>query len=72
MRLRRLEQKELAKNTIDVFRKIGLDFTIMNDEWCCTSPLLRTGQWETGWVSAKDIAQHNVNEAAKTGAKRVG
>ena len=64
-------QKELARATVDVFRKIGLDFTIMKDEWCCTSPLLRTGQWETMWVSAKDIAQHNVGEAEKAGAKRI-
>jgi heterodisulfide reductase subunit D len=64
-------QKELAKATVDIFRKIGLDFTIMKDEWCCSSPLLRTGQWETSWVSAKDVAQHNVNEARKIAAKRV-
>ncbi|HKZ94782.1 MAG TPA: (Fe-S)-binding protein [Candidatus Bathyarchaeia archaeon] len=64
-------EKQLAKSTVEVFRKIGLDFTIMQDEWCCTSPLLRTGQWETGWVSAKDVAQHNVKEAEKLGAKTI-
>lgn len=61
--------KELAKATVNAFLKSRIDFTIMKDEWCCTSPLLRTGQWETGWVSAKSIAQHNVNEALKTGAE---
>jgi heterodisulfide reductase subunit D len=64
-------QKELAKATVEVFQKVGLDFTIMKDEWCCSSPLLRTGQWETSWVSAKDVAQHNVNEAVKLGAKQI-
>jgi len=64
-------QKELAKATVEVFKKANIDFTIMKDEWCCSSPLLRTGQWETSWVSAKDIAQHNVNEATKTGAKTI-
>jgi len=64
-------EKELAKATVDVFQKVGLDFTIMKDEWCCSSPLLRTGQWETSWVSAKNVAQHNVNEAAKVGAKQI-
>ena len=64
-------QKEIAKATVDVFRKAGVDFTILKDEWCCSSPLLRTGQWETPWVTAKNIAQHNIQEAQKTEAKRV-
>lgn len=64
-------QKELAQATVDVFRKVNLDFTVLKDEWCCASPLLRTGQWETSWVSAKNIAQHNISEAEKAEAKRI-
>ncbi|MFX1296521.1 MAG: (Fe-S)-binding protein [Promethearchaeota archaeon] len=64
-------QKIIAQNTIDVFKKVKLDFTIMKDEWCCTSPLLRTGQWETNYVSAAQIAYHNIEEARKIGAKRI-
>jgi len=64
-------QKELAQATVEVFRKATLDFTVLKDEWCCASPLLRTGQWETSWVSAKNIAQHNIAEAEKTEAKRI-
>jgi heterodisulfide reductase subunit D len=64
-------QKELARATVDVFRKANVDFTVLKDEWCCSSPLLRTGQWETSWVTAKDVAQHNVAEASKTGASTV-
>jgi heterodisulfide reductase subunit D len=64
-------QKVLAQDTVEVFKKAGLDFTIMKDEWCCSSPLLRTGQWETDYVSASKIAQHNVEEAKKTGAKKI-
>ncbi|KPV65052.1 MAG: CoB--CoM heterodisulfide reductase iron-sulfur subunit D [Candidatus Bathyarchaeota archaeon BA1] len=64
-------QRELARATVEAFQKIGVDFTILRDEWCCTSPLLRTGQWETGWVSAKNTAQHNVAEAKEAGAKRI-
>jgi len=64
-------QKELARATVEVFQKAGVDFTILRDEWCCTSPLLRTGQWETDWVSAKSIAQHNTHEAERAEAKRI-
>jgi len=64
-------QRELAKATVEVLRKAGVNFTVLKDEWCCASPLLRTGQWETDWVSAKNVARHNVEEAEKAGAKRI-
>ncbi len=64
-------QKVLAQDTVTVFDSLGLDFTIMRDEWCCTSPLLRTGQWETDYVSASEIAQHNIEEAKKVGACKI-
>lgn len=64
-------QKTLAQDTVEIFKKAGVDFTIMKNEWCCASPLLRTGQWETDYVSAPQIAQHNIEEAKNTGAKRI-
>lgn len=64
-------QKVLAQDTVAVFDNLNLDFTIMKDEWCCTSPLLRTGQWETDYVSAPQIAQHNIEEAKKVGACKI-
>ncbi len=64
-------QKMLAQDTVKVFNKAGVDFTIMKDEWCCSSPLLRTGQWETDYVSAPQIAQHNIEEAKKIGANKI-
>ena len=64
-------QKQLALATVEVFKKLGVDFTILKDEWCCGSPLLRTGQWETEWVSVSKIAQHNVNEVKKAGAEKI-
>jgi heterodisulfide reductase subunit D len=64
-------QKVLAQDTVAVFDNLGLDFTIMKDEWCCSSPLLRTGQWETDYVSAPQIAQHNIEEAKKAEACKI-
>ena len=64
-------QTFLARDTVDVLSKLGVDFTIMRDEWCCTSPLLRTGQWQTDYVSAPEIARHNIEEAEAAGAKRI-
>ncbi len=60
-------QKEIAKATYSVLKKIKADFTISEDEWCCCSPLLRTGQ--------KDLAQesirHNTEVLRKVQAKKV-
>ncbi len=55
-------QKEIAKATINVFLKLGVDFTVLGlDEWCCGSPLLRTGQWDI----VKELATHNRDVLAK-------
>jgi heterodisulfide reductase subunit D len=47
---------EVAKAVARVLRKIGIDFNVVPDEWCCGSPLLRTGQVELG----RELAEHNV------------
>jgi heterodisulfide reductase subunit D len=57
----------LAVATVKLLDKAGVQFTIMGeDEWCCGSPLLRTGQ--KGPV-ASEIAPHNVREMEKHGWK---
>lgn len=64
-------QKELALATFEILQKAGVEFTILEEEWCCASPLLRTGQWETEYVSASSIARHNVESAKEVGAKKI-
>jgi len=60
-------QKNIAISTAKVFKKLGLNFTVMEDEYCCGSPLLRTGQWDP----VKDLAKHNIEEVKKTGAETI-
>ena len=48
-------QKEVALATVKLFQKLKIDFTIADDEWCCASPLLRTGQYD----AAKAFVEHN-------------
>ncbi len=48
-------QKEVALSTVKLLQKLKVDFTVADDEWCCASPLLRTGQYDT----AKDFVEHN-------------
>ena len=58
----------IAKSTIEILKKSGIDFTVMGDkEWCCGSVALRTGHIDI----ARKLAQHNVEEIKKLGADRI-
>ncbi len=45
----------------------GIEFGLMNQQWCCGGPM-----WETGYVEvAHKMAEHNMIDWRKTGTKRV-
>lgn len=58
-------QRNIAQATVKTLRKLGVDFTVSEDEWCCGSPLFRTGQFE----AAKEFAEHNAGLLTKYGAE---
>ena len=59
---------EIARATVDALTKARVEFGIMHpNEWCCGSPLLRTGQRK----SAKDLVKHNVGAIDASGSKKV-
>jgi len=60
-------QTNIAKATFEILKKLGQNFTVLEDEWCCGSPPQRTGQRKIG----EESAQHNLEEIKKTGAKTV-
>jgi heterodisulfide reductase subunit D len=37
-------QQHVADHTASILKKLGIDFTVLSDEVCCGSPILRTGQ----------------------------
>ena len=61
-------QKNIAKATVSILKKLGADFTILGlEEWCCGSPLFRVGAREIG----EEQAKHNIEAIEKVGAKTV-
>jgi len=48
-------QQSVALATVKLLQKLKVDFTVSPDEWCCASPLLRTGQYDL----AKEFVEHN-------------
>lgn len=58
--------QRIAQATARVLEAAGVPFSIMGgDEWCCTSPLLRTGQRS----ELRSHAQHTRELMQKSGAK---
>ncbi|KPV61787.1 MAG: CoB--CoM heterodisulfide reductase iron-sulfur subunit D [Candidatus Bathyarchaeota archaeon BA2] len=61
-------QKEVAKATVKALEAMEEKFVIMgSEEWCCGSPLLRTGQID----QITELAEHNVKALKEIGAKKV-
>ncbi len=58
---------EIADAMLQIFDKLGIKYRVMNEEWCCGSVLLRTGQVE----AAKELMEHNIEEIKRSGAKTV-
>jgi heterodisulfide reductase subunit D len=62
-----VREEEIAKSTVQLLDKMDIDYTILKDERCCGSVLLRLGR-----QSAFDnLTKHNIDGVKSTGAKVV-
>ena len=57
--------KEIAQSTAKILKAAGTEFMLMPDEWCCGNTLFSVGLFD----EAKALAQRNVEEVRKSGAK---
>jgi heterodisulfide reductase subunit D len=58
---------EIAQSTAKILRKAGVDFGILEEEWCCGAPALQTGYME----QAREHAVHNIDSLKAAGARTV-
>ena len=58
---------EIADAMLAIFNKLGIKYQVMDEEWCCGSVLIRTGQVE----AANELVAHNAEEIKRSGAKTV-
>jgi heterodisulfide reductase subunit D len=49
-------EKDSAQDTVSLLEQLGYSVEVTPDEWCCGSPLIRTGDVESGL----ELASHNV------------
>ncbi len=57
--------KSIAQSTAKIFKACGDDYMLMPDEWCCGNKVFSVGMVD----EAKAIAERNIEEVRKTGAK---
>lgn len=61
-------EQDLAKSTVKILNKAKVPFQLVgSDEFCCGSPLLRTGMRK----QAEEIAKHNIDAIKKKGIKKL-
>jgi len=60
-------EKEIAVTTVELLTKLGVDYTVLPDERCCGSVLLRLGREKT----FGNLTKHNIESINRTGAKTV-
>jgi len=66
------KQLTLAFATSRVLNKLGIKFAMLGEEeWCCGSALIRTGQAHVNDMVPLQVANHNVEAIMKKGAKKV-
>jgi Fe-S oxidoreductase len=58
---------KIMNSAIKILRKSDVNFTILEDEWCCGNILGTTGQGKTDTFSTH--AEHNLSAVSKTGAQ---
>lgn len=49
-------EKGIASDTVKILEDLGYNVSLSPDEWCCGSPLIRTGDCQLG----HELANHNV------------
>lgn len=60
-------RQNMAADTVDILQRIGSNFTVLSDEWCCGHPYMAAGQLD----KAREAMEHNIELFTRMGAKRV-
>lgn len=60
-------EKEIAVTAVELLDKLGVNFTVLKDERCCGSVLLRLGREKV----FADLTEHNIESVKQTSAKTV-
>jgi heterodisulfide reductase subunit D len=60
-------RRSSASEAIELLDKMGVDYTIASDEWCCAHPLMSAGEKE----KVAEFMRHNLETYRKLGVERM-
>ncbi|MEA3349043.1 MAG: heterodisulfide reductase-related iron-sulfur binding cluster, partial [Chloroflexota bacterium] len=60
-------KRSMARDGAKLLNKLGVDYTIASDEWCCGHPLMVAGQRE----KAAEFMRHNIETYQSLGVERL-
>lgn len=60
-------RRSAAQDAIEVLDKLGIDYTIASDEWCCGHPLMAAGER----AKAAEFMRHNIETYQKLGVEKL-
>jgi len=65
-------QQRIAQDALRVLEAAGVRYDVLGgDEWCCGSPLIRTGQTDVVTDEKDGLVKHNLREIEKRGVGKV-
>ncbi|MBN1314030.1 MAG: (Fe-S)-binding protein [Anaerolineales bacterium] len=60
-------RQNMAVDTVATMERLGVDYTILSDEWCCGHPYMAAGEIE----KARQSLENSISQYVKLGVKRI-
>jgi len=60
-------RRSSANEAVELLNKMGVDYTIASDEWCCAHPMMSAGERE----KAAEFMRHNIQTYRELGVERM-
>jgi Fe-S oxidoreductase/FAD/FMN-containing dehydrogenase len=60
-------RKSVAQEAVELLDKLGIDYTIASQEWCCAHPFMAAGERKL----AKEFMQHNIETYKALGVEEI-
>jgi heterodisulfide reductase subunit D len=60
-------RQNMATDTVGALERLGVDYTVLSDEWCCGHPYMAAGELD----KARQSLEHTIAQYVELGVKRV-
>jgi len=60
-------RQNMAVDTVGALERLGVDYTVLSDEWCCGHPYMAAGQID----KAREVLEHTISQYVDLGVKRL-